>query len=512
MTDDLNPLRGASSAGLWKFVRSFRFRLTLWFVAVLGVILAGFSLFIYFRQVEVQRSETENRLMTMSTQLQAYYHDLLRRTIEQGLGVPGSFGPPDSALPLLGNQDVFALVGPNGDLLQRIGTYQVADLNQVLQDWEISSESASPIPYTLSNGTGKTAGPGHAYLFVVAPLAIEGQWTGVLILGSPVDPSGQLGRFALVLSLIFVGILVVAFGGGFWLADRAMRPVEQVTRTAQEIGESDLGRRLRLGRDDELGELSDTFDHMLDRLQSAFERQRQFAADASHELRTPLSIIELECNRALDRPRSAGDLQKSLKVIQGENEGMTHLVSQLLTLARMDSPQPVLRNEELDLAELAADVTDRLTALARENGVTLVAGNLGEAQVQGDSGYLSQMLTNLVENAIKYRRGDQARVEVETGKVQRESRAFGWVKVSDNGPGIPQEHIPHLFDRFYRVDKARARSYDETESKSSGAGLGLAIVQSIVQAYEGSIEVSSVEGQGTTFQVFLPAIANAGVD
>ncbi len=305
---------------------------------------------------------------------------------------------------------------------------------------------------------------------------------------------------------------MVAFGGGFWLADRAMRPVEQVTRTAQEIGESDLGRRLRLGRDDELGELSDTFDHMLDRLQSAFERQRQFAADASHELRTPLSIIELECNRALDRPRSAGDLQKSLKVIQGENEGMTHLVSQLLTLARMDSPQPVLRNEELDLAELAADVTDRLTALARENGVTLVAGNLGEAQVQGDSGYLSQMLTNLVENAIKYRRVDQARVEVETGKVQRESRAFGWVKVSDNGPGIPQEHIPHLFDRFYRVDKARARSYDETESKSSGAGLGLAIVQSIVQAYEGSIEVSSVEGQGTTFQVFLPAIANAGVD
>jgi signal transduction histidine kinase len=508
MTKELDAVRPAIVARLWRFGRSFRFRLTLWFVAVLGVILAGFSVFIYFHQVAVQQSEVRNRLMTTSAQLETYYRDLLLRAIGQGLGVPERFEPPQTALPLLGNEDVFGLVGPDGSLLQTIGTFQVADLNQVLQDWEIDSESSSPIHYTLTKGSGKAAGPGGAYLFVVTPLSIGGQWTGVLILGSPADPSGQLPRLALVLGLIFVGTLVIAFGGGFWLADRAMRPVQQITRTAQEIGEGDLGRRLRLGRDDELGELSDTFDHMLDRLQAAFDRQRQFAADASHELRTPLSIIELECNRALDRQRSEGDLKKSLKVIQGENEGMTRLVSQLLTLARMDSGQAVLRKEDIDLADLAADVTDRLTALARENGVTLVAGELGEAHVLGDRGYLSQLLTNLVENAIKYRGGDQARAEVETGRVQREGRDLGWLKVSDNGPGIPQEHIPHLFDRFYRIDKARTRSYDEKESQISGSGLGLAIAQSIAQAYGGSIEVRSVEGQGTSFQVFLPVLAS----
>jgi signal transduction histidine kinase len=403
-------------------------------------------------------------------------------------------------------------VGPDGTLLQRIGSYQVADLNEVVEDWEVASESSSPISYPLPVSSGKTAGAHREYLFELTPLTFAGQSAGLLILGSPIDPSGQLPRLALVLGLIFAGILVIAFGGGYWLADRAMRPVQQITRTAQEIGEGDLGRRLRLGRGDELGELSDTFDHMLDRLQAAFDRQRQFAADASHELRTPLSIIELESNRALDRPRPEGELKKSLKIIQGENEEMTRLVSQLLTLARMDAPQPVLHNEPIDLAELAADVTDRLAALAREKGVMLLAGDLGEALVSADRGYLSQMLMNLVENGIKYHGGDQPRVQVDTGRVRSGDHDLAWVKVSDNGPGIPPEHIPHLFDRFYRVDKARTRSYEDSGSDSSGSGLGLAIVQSIVQACGGSIEVQSVEGQGTTFQVFFPALPSPSGD
>jgi signal transduction histidine kinase len=510
MKDSLNPAHWPMLARLRRFVGSFRFRLTLWFVALLGLTVAVFSLFIYFRQVQVQDSEARSRLIATSTQIQAYYRELLRRALAQGPGAFGSFEPPDTALPLLGSEDVFGLVAPDGTLLQKIGTYQVTDLSQVLDDWELASESRAPIPYALPAGSGKTAGALRPYLFVVTPFAFGGQSAGVLVLGSPVDPSGQLPRLAFVLGLIFVGVLVIAFGGGFWLADRAMRPVQQITRTAQEIGEGDLGRRLRLGRGDELGRLSDTFDHMLDRLQAAFERQRQFAADASHELRTPLSIIELECNRALDRPRPEDELVKSLKVVQGENEGMSRLVDQLLTLARMDSPQPVLHDEEVDLSELAADVTDRLTALAREKGVTLVAGELGEALVRGDRGYLSQMLINLIENAIKYRGSHQPRVQVDTGRARPEARDLAWVRVSDNGPGIPPEHIPHLFDRFYQVDKARTRSYDDAETQSSGSGLGLAIVQSIVKAYRGSIDVQSAEGRGTTFQVFLPALPDSG--
>jgi len=284
-----------------------------------------------------------------------------------------------------------------------------------------------------------------------------------------------------------------------------LKPVQAIVHTARRISESDLSQRLNLNRDDELGELASTFDQMLDRLQAAFERQRQFTADASHELRSPLAIIELESNRALERPRTSKEYERALRLIQSENEWMSRLVNELLLLARMDAEQAVLQAERLDLSEVVVDVTERLNPLAQARGVTLKTGALVECYVHADRVYLGQLLTNLVENAIKYTQRSDALVLLESASQMLDDRRWSLVSITDNGPGIPEEHLPYIFNRFYRLDKARFRQADEEDAWISGSGLGLAIAKSIAQVYGGNIEVSSQTGKGTTFTVWLPA-------
>ena len=200
-----------------------------------------------------------------------------------------------------------------------------------------------------------------------------------------------------------------------------------------------------------------------------------------------------------------------MQVIHAENDFMTRLVNDLLTLARMDAGQAVLAKEPLDLSDVALEAVERLSPLASRQGVELNAGDLPEARIQGDRQYLIQMLTNLIENALKYTTRNQAsglkRVIVETGVDQNGD--FGWVRVSDTGAGIPAEHLPHLFDRFYRVDEARARdetAKGEMDSQPSGSGLGLAIVQWIARLHGGNVEVQSKLNYGSTFTVTFPLI------
>jgi signal transduction histidine kinase len=282
-----------------------------------------------------------------------------------------------------------------------------------------------------------------------------------------------------------------------------MRPVQTITRTAREIGETDLSRRLNLGAQDELGELADTFDGMLERLQAAFERQRQFTADASHELRTPLSILTLESSRMLEKPRTPEEYRIALQTVQAESEWMARLVDEMLTLARLDQAGIGRSSEANDLSEVAVEVLERLQPLAKQRGVRLEAGRLEQARVSASRDHLNRVIANLVENAIKYIGSPGATsdgcVQVETGQETRFGRSGGWVRVSDNGPGIPAEHLRHIFERFYRQDSSRSREQNE-----DGTGLGLAIVQSIVHSYGGEAEVGSVPGEGSAFTVWLP--------
>jgi signal transduction histidine kinase len=165
----------------------------------------------------------------------------------------------------------------------------------------------------------------------------------------------------------------------------------------------------------------------------------------------------------------------------------------------------VIRSEMVDLSEIAVDVIERLNDLAEERSVRLITGTMEEAAIQAERSYLTQLVTNLVENAIKYTQGDQAQVSVETGRTEQAGHPWVWISVADNGPGIAAQHLPHLFDRFYRIDPSRKQDEEESENAISGSGLGLSIADSIAKAYRGRIDVQSEPGKGTTFTAWLMA-------
>ena len=491
-----------------RFLRSFRFRLTLFFVAILALILVFFSIFIYTRQVRVLHAETENRLAAQSIQLAAYYSSLIMRTFGDEKE-EHTFSFPQENLPLLQESDILVIVGEDSSVVRQQGNLPTKDLANLIDLWKKNSTPGQSVAYTLPGVSQHGESTQQAYLFAVTPFRSEERWSGTLILGQPTDPQQQLNQLALALSLGSGLILLFAFGSGYWLADRAMKPVQMITHTAHKIGESDLSQRLHLNQADELGELADTFDQMLDRLQAAFERQRQFTADASHELRSPLAIIELEADRALEHPRPQQEYQKALQVIQAENAWMGRLVNELLLLARMDGSQFAQQKERIDVSEITVEVVERLTPLAQIKQVKLQTGELAEIYVQADRVYLTQLLTNLVENAIKYSQGGNSHVLLEITRQSSQNQEWALIQVIDNGPGIPPEHLPHIFDRFYRIDPARSRSSDPEGDPVFSSGLGLAIASSIARAYGGTLEVESEVGTGTEFKVRLPAAGDS---
>jgi heavy metal sensor kinase len=273
---------------------------------------------------------------------------------------------------------------------------------------------------------------------------------------------------------------------------RILNPVAAISATASAISATNLSGRIDEGTvDRELAGLAGVLNAMFDRLEAAFERQARFTADASHELRTPLAILRGSAELALARPRSAAEYQETVAACLRAAERMTRLVEGLLTLARADAGKLDLQQEAVDLRAVVEEQVDLVAPLARGKGVSLTA-NLAPAKVRGDPLRLGQVVTNLLTNAVQYNRAGGA-VAVRL----RVAGAAVTLSVADTGCGIPAEDRPHVFERFYRVDKARSRA-------SGGHGLGLAICRSVVEAHGGSIGFETEPGQGSTFWVHLP--------
>jgi len=297
------------------------------------------------------------------------------------------------------------------------------------------------------------------------------------------------------LLLILIGggvaaVLLAALVGGMTAA-QALQPLETITRTALQITRADdLSRRIPLdgAPQDEVGKLGMAFNESLERLERLFNAQRRFLADVSHELRTPLTAIR--GNVDLLRRMGGADLT-SLDAIQSEAERMSRLVGDLLLLAQADSGNLPLARDRVELDTLLLEIFREAQMLAA--GVHVSIGEIDQAVVLGDRDRLKQLLLNLVSNAIKYT-PERGRVTLGLARVNE----FARVAVSDTGVGIPPDELPHIFDRFYRVDKARSRAM-------GGAGLGLSIAQRIAHLHGGRIEaMSEGEGKGTTFCVWLP--------
>ena len=336
---------------------------------------------------------------------------------------------------------------------------------------------------------------GERVRVLAQPLRSGDQVVGVLVVGESLHMLDRALRRMFQL-LLFAGATAVVVGllGGWWLTARALGPVAEVTRVARRIAATgEFDRRLAAPpAEDELGELTATFNEMLARLERTFRRQREFIADASHELRGPLMVIRGNLD-LLKMDLSPEDRRQSASEAAEEVDRMSHLVSDLLFLSEVDA-QETLRRQPVALHEVVADIIAKAKEVDAGQHQVQVPQN-DPCLVEGDQDRLLQMLRNLVENALRYTPAG--------GTISVALRRHGPVAeltVADTGIGIPAEHLPRVFERFYRVDKARSRA-------QGGSGLGLAIVKQIAEAHGGQVRVRSEPGTGSVFTVVLPTLA-----
>ena len=306
--------------------------------------------------------------------------------------------------------------------------------------------------------------------------------------------SETLATLRWVLTALIPVSLVLSGTGGYWLAARALRPVDEVTRLAREIEATNLERRLPSpSSNDELGRLVNTFNGMIARLEGAFDGMKQFTADASHELRTPLTVMKTAIEVHLAAKRGDDEHRKTLSSVLEEVERMSRIVADLLLFARVDAGATTMTPKPLQFDLIVTDVVEMLKPLSATSGVELVVARNDPAGMLGDEHWLRQMVLNLVENAVRHG-GDGKLVEIRSVRAGPDVV----LTVRDEGPGIPQDEQARIFERFYRVDRSRARNV-------GGAGLGLALALWVARSHAGTIDVDCKPGRGAEFTVRIPA-------
>lgn len=459
------------------FIHSIKFRFTLWYLLVLAVILAALSVGVYFYLSRSLYQNLDDSLELRSTQLRDF--PAILESIRQG-EFQEELGEIITLYFYADNQSV---------------EWPTPGINITLRNEFISQAIAGTGSFT----TVETAeGEGLRLLAIPVDLGPPSGPTpslppALLVIGRSTRQIDQaLAGLLRTLLIAILLALVLAAGGGIFLARRALKPVDKIAQTAQEIEENDLSQRINVNTKDELGRLAATLNEMIGRLEKAFKRQKQFTSDASHELRTPLAVIEAESTLALQKERRPSDYQQSLETVSREARQMSSLIDKLLTLARADAGKEQWNFAEVELDKLISNLSTDVEVLCQEKGLSFQLGQTQDLVVKGDEARLRELFMNLSDNAIRYTPAP--------GTVSLSLRREGQmavVAITDTGIGIPVEDIPLIFERFYRVDKSRSRS-------EGGIGLGLAICRYIAEAHGGKIEVESQVGAGSTFSVWLP--------
>ncbi|MCX6954092.1 MAG: ATP-binding protein [Verrucomicrobia bacterium] len=474
------------------FLYSIRWRVQAWHGLILFVVILAFCLTAYRLAWDNQLRRIDRDLVRVD---RALFHALLAR--DQA----GKTGPADDKNPL-----------PPGRLIEmlRAGPPAIpADQAAVFRGTEPGYAY-----FSLRDGEGQTLleSPNVPADLAFLP-AVPGDFSEEIrtregrreslrsgpdrlrsVVGVDLTPELEsLHRFALSLAAVGLGVWLLGLLGGWWLAGRAIRPIETISRTATRIADGNLTERIdTTGTDSELDQLSHVLNRTFDRLHAAFERQKQFTADASHELRTPVTVLLAETQRILKRDRTAEEYRAVIVTCQDHAVRMRQLTESLLLLARQESAGPAQPREACDLATLLGDAAARLQPLADARQLRLQL-DLHPAPCLGDPAALSMLAGNLVANAIQHH--DRPGGCVRLACAQREGRAV--CSVSDDGPGIPPADLPHIFERFYRVDKSRT-------GRSGHTGLGLAIAKTIVENHAGDITATNNPDRGVCFSVRLP--------
>ena len=452
--------------------RHVRTRLTLWYVAVLSAVLAVYiASTLLFMRVSLHRQLDEG--------LRAEFGHLAGRLTSAPDGMVSVAGHPDRDEP----GSLAEVWSPAGDLLYRsprLGT-------QVLGRPEATVPASGSIHnLILTNGTPLRV--------LSQPHAIAGRDVVVRV---GVSEENLHHEWRELLTGIVFGLpaaILIAGAAGNWLARRSLRPLEHMASHAEKLTADNLGERLPVENpDDELGQMARAFNLSLTRIATSFAQLRRFTADASHELRTPLTAIRAVGEVALQDRHETDHYRDAIGSMLEEVDRLSHLVDSLLVLSRAETGV-ALHRQDVAVLDLARESAALLEILAEEKGQRIAVHGDPSVRADVDRLILRQALINLIDNAIKYSPpGGSIGVD-----VRRDPDGRSVLEVSDKGPGIPEAHRSQVFERFYRVDKARSR--DE-----GGAGLGLSIAMWAVKAHGGEIELASEEGKGSTFRVLLPA-------
>jgi len=509
---------------------SFRVRLSLWNSAVLALILGAFGLALYTSIRNQTLMALDSELMTRAHRVAAgplrIPPDLLQRHLppfpEPAVVVLG-MGDTVGMRPELEHERLASLLDGDARRLAAVRRVRLLDRNgNSIGPFNDGPWDEGAFREALAGQANfRTIRVGKEHLRVYSiPRRRDAEIVGVAQVAAELGAvERNLNRQLSTLLLMLPCSLLVAAFGGLFLAERALRPIRAVTQAATQITDQDLSRRLTVQGEDELAELACTFNSMISRLESAFqsrekayaqltaafEQQRRFTADASHELRTPLSRIKISASMALAREQTPQECRRALEVTDQAADAMERLIQQLLLLARTDAGQLAFPTMPLDLPALlrdaAAAVVEQTEAGDRGSGVE-VADRSGAPislllpaetlTVCGNRDLLLRVFGNLLENA---RRHTPANGRIMVSADRAAGQAI--IRVADTGEGIPPEHLPHVMERFYRVDAARTR-------RGGGCGLGLAIAQSIVATHDGSLTIESKVGQGTIATVTLP--------
>lgn len=335
---------------------------------------------------------------------------------------------------------------------------------------------------------------GNSWYVYDSTFEVNGQQIWVRGIGKDFVEEGMLPFMMKLVVMMIPGLVLVAALGGFIITRRAFRPVRAILGTVEEIRENgDLSKRIDLnktgGREaqDEIHQLADTFDSMFDRLEETFEKEKQFTSDVSHELRTPLAVIISQSDYAKGDPEYR---EQALEVINREARRMSGLVNRLLTLSRSDAGRLKLEREVVDFSDMCEMVALQQSSVAEQKNIRVLTDIQPDIKVIGDETMLIRILLNLMENAVKYGKpGGYAKLTLSSSGVHAKCT------VSDDGIGIAPEHLSRIWERFYRVDASRTEE---------GEGLGLSMVDALVKAHGGRVEVGSKPGEGSSFTVSLP--------
>jgi len=457
-----------------------RWRLTLWFTLILCIILIASGTVFYFLLQGHLIREIDDNLKVYSASVHGTLHS-------DQVPQPLDFNVIHSSLPPI---DEFATPGMYLQIVDGSG-------NVVIKSENLADQELPVDPSLLTRGfegdvaIGTVASGGSASVRIMAsPLYLNDQTLLLEVAQSTEHVNSTMSDVKWSLMIAVLAAFVLAGVSGWVIVRRALSPVERVTRAAQNIETgSDLSRRVGYrGPADEVGRLAATFDHMIEHLERVFQSQRHFVADASHDLRGPLTAIQGNLDLLKFDDLSPEERQESLKAVEAEVWRMASVVSDLAVLAEIESGH-LEQQEDVSLKKMLLDTREWAGLLAGNRRV--VIGRQDDLWTRGSASRLERMLRNLVDNAIKY--------TTEGGTITLSLFRDGdWacLEVADTGIGIAPEHLPHIFDRFYRVDESRTRG-------GGGSGLGLAIAKNIVEQHGGRISVVSQPGKGSRFTVWL---------